>query len=106
VTDPTPVEAPKNPDKSSIYSLYRLFATPDQARELANRFRAGGLGYGDAKSELFGLLWDYFKPYREKREQIVSDKGIIEEVRKKGAQKARVIAMETMEKVRELVGVK
>jgi tryptophanyl-tRNA synthetase len=106
VTDPTPVEAPKDPDKSIIYSLYRLFASPDKALELANRFRAGGLGYGDAKKELFGMLWEYFKPFREKREQIVTDGSIVDAVRKKGANKARAIALTTLDKVRELVGVK
>jgi tryptophanyl-tRNA synthetase len=106
VTDATPVEAPKDPDKSILYALYRLFAAPDKAGELAGRFRAGGLGYGDAKKELFAVLWEYFKPFREKREQLVKDGAIVDEVRKKGSQKARAIAMKTLEKVRDLVGVK
>jgi tryptophanyl-tRNA synthetase len=105
VTDPTPVEAPKDPDKSIIYALYRLFAEPAPAEELAARFRAGGLGYGDAKKELLGMLWEYFRPFREKRERIVKDGSIIDEVRKKGAEKARTVAMKTLDKVRELVGV-
>jgi tryptophanyl-tRNA synthetase len=106
VTDPTPVEAPKDPDKSIMYALYRLFAAPEKANELAGRFRAGGMGYGDAKKELFGLLWEYFRPFREKREEIVKDGVIIEEVRKKGAEKARTIGIKTLDKVRELVGVR
>jgi tryptophanyl-tRNA synthetase len=106
VTDPTPVEAPKDPDKSVIYAIYQLFAEPARAKEMAGKFRAGGYGYGDAKKELFAVLWEYFKPHREKREMLVKNPGMVDEIRKKGAAKARAIALKTLERVRELVGVK
>jgi len=105
VTDPTPVEAPKDPDKSTIYAIYRLFASPDKSREMADRFRAGGMGYGDAKKELFALLWEYFAPHRKKREEIAADQAFVQQIRKKGAEKAQVIARRTMDTVRKLVGV-
>lgn len=105
VTDPTPVEAPKNPDASTIYSLYRLFAAADRAELMAERFRAGGYGYGDAKKELFSVLWEYFKPFREKRAELAKDPECVALVRAKGAEKARAIAMQTLNRVRELVGV-
>jgi tryptophanyl-tRNA synthetase len=105
VTDPTPVEAPKDPDKNSIYQLYRLFAEPAKAASMAEKFRAGGYGYGDAKKALFETLWEYFRPYREKRAELAKDPGAADEIRKKGAVKARAVAMETLEKVRKMVGV-
>jgi tryptophanyl-tRNA synthetase len=106
VTDPTPVEAPKDPQKSSIYALYRLFAAPDKAREMEEKFLKGGYGYGDAKKELFGMLWEYFLPYRTKREQMLANPGYIDEIRKKGAEKARAIGAATLDNVRVLVGMK
>jgi tryptophanyl-tRNA synthetase len=106
VTDPTPVEAPKDPDKSIVYALYRLFAEPAKAQEMAGKFRAGGYGYGDAKKALFEMLWEYFRPYRTKREELVKTPGVVDEIRKKGADKARAIAVKTLSRVRELVGVK
>lgn len=105
MTDPTPVESPKDPDKSSIYQLYRLFAEAPKSAEMAEKFRAGGYGYGDAKKELFAGLWEYFRPFREKRAELAKDPAIADEIRKKGAGKARAVAMETLEKVRKLVGV-
>jgi tryptophanyl-tRNA synthetase len=105
VTDPTPVEAPKDPETSIICAMYRLFAEPAKAKEMEERFRAGGYGYGDAKKELFAMLWEYFRPFRTKREEIVKNPGYIDEVRKKGGEKARGIAMKTLDKVRKLVGV-
>jgi tryptophanyl-tRNA synthetase len=106
VTDPTPVEAPKDLDKSSIYALYRLFAKDEDVKGMAERFRAGGYGYGDAKKELFRVLWEHFAPYRAKRDALVNDPGLVDTIRKKGAAKARAIALKTLGRVRELVGVK
>jgi tryptophanyl-tRNA synthetase len=106
VTDPTPVEAPKDPDKSSVYAIYRLFAPEEKALLMADKFLRGGYGYGDAKKELFAMLWEYFLPYRQKREKILENKDYVVEVRKKGAAKARAIGMPTLEKVREILGVK
>jgi tryptophanyl-tRNA synthetase len=105
VTDPTPVEAPKDPDNSVIYSIYKLFADKDRADLMADRFRAGGYGYGEAKKELFEVLWTYFEPFRKKREELLSNLDYVHQVRKAGADKARSVAAETIKKVRELVGV-
>ena len=104
VTDSTPVEEPKDPEKSVIYALYKLFAAEEKAQEMEGRFRRGGMGYGDAKKELLGLLLDYFGPYRKKREEIVADAGYVESIRKKGAEKARAIGMDILTKVREAIG--
>jgi tryptophanyl-tRNA synthetase len=106
VTDPTPVEAPKDPEKSIICALYRLFAEPAKAQEMEERFRKGGYGYGDAKKELFAMLWEYFRPYRTRREELIKNPGYVDEVRRKGADKARAIATKTLDRVRDLVGVK
>jgi tryptophanyl-tRNA synthetase len=105
VTDPTPVEAPKDPDASVVFTLYKLFASPAQTDDLACRFRAGGLGYGTAKKELFDVLWEHFAACRARREQFVKNLDFIGEVRRKGAHKARSIASPTMDRVRHLVGV-
>jgi len=104
VTDPTPVEAPKDPDASTVYALYRLFASAEKAGDMADKFRAGGYGYGDAKKELFSVLWEYFLPYREKRLRLAENTDYVNEVRKKGADKARAAGMPTLEKVRKAVG--
>jgi len=105
VTDPTPVEEPKDPDKSIIHQIYRLFADDDKAAAMADRFRAGGYGYGDAKKELFEMLWAYFEPFRNKRKELADNLDYVNDMRKLGADKAREVAAVTMDKVRELVGV-
>jgi tryptophanyl-tRNA synthetase len=73
---------------------------------MEQKLRKGGYGYGDAKKELFLALWEYFLPFRKKRERIAGNPDYIAEIRKKGAAKARAAGMPTLEKVRELVGIK
>ena len=105
VTDSTPVEQPKDPDRSIVYSLYRLFASEEASRAMAERFRKGGAGYGDAKKALFAVLMDYFGHYRKRREEIVSNSDYVIQIRRQGAEKARGIASELLMKVRRAVGV-
>jgi len=105
LTDATPVESPKDPDKSIIYAIYRLFASAEQSSLLAAKFTGGGMGYGDAKKQLFEMLWEYFSPFRAKRDDLVKNMDHVMEIRRKGAEKARAAAAQTLDKVRSLVGV-
>src|SRR5216683_3081208 len=51
VTDSTPVEEPKNPDASTIFQLYSLFAAKSEIEAMRARFQKGGTGYADFKKE-------------------------------------------------------
>lgn len=104
VTDSTPVEAPKDPEKCNVYKLISLFMTAAEREELAQRYRAGGLGYGQVKKELFERMWAYFAPYRDKRAALAADPEEVRRIMAQGAQKARALAMETIDKVRRAVG--
>ena len=104
VTDSTPVEAPKDPDRDTVFALYSLFATEEERAALAARYRAGGMGYGEAKQMLLAKIDEHFGPYRERRKQLAADPGYVEGVLRRGAAKARAEAQVTMRLVREAVG--
>jgi len=104
VTDSTPLEDPKDPDRSTIVDLYRLFASSAQVEEMKAAFRAGGTGYGHFKQQLFEALWDYFAPMRARREEILRDPGYVDDVLRQGAVRAREVAGATMARVRQAVG--
>ena len=106
VTDSTPVEAPKDPTKSTIVQLYSLFASKNELADMRERFKKGGTGYGDFKKELFDKLWEYFAPMRKRREEIVRDKSYIDNVLARGAKRANEIADQVMERVRAAVGLR
>ncbi len=107
VTDSQPVEAPKTDlDKNIPLQMYKLVATPDKAAELQAKLAAGGFGYGEVKKELFAALMDYFAPFRKKREELLKNLDYVHDVLRQGAERANVVADETMTKVRKAVGLR
>jgi len=104
VTDSTPVEEPKDPEKCNVFALLKLVAAPDELAEWESRYRRGGMGYGEAKKRLAELVIDYFKPFRQKRAELENNIGYVRDVLAKGAVKAKVIAAETLARVRNAVG--
>ena len=103
-TDSLPMEAPKNPDTCSVFALYQLFATSEQQAALAERYRAGGMGYGEAKQAVFDASMSYFNAARTKRAELVADPAYVEGVLQEGAKKARKKGQEVLKRVRQACG--
>lgn len=102
VTDSTPVEAPKEPD--TIYKLYSYFSSESEKAALLERYRAGGMGYGDAKKLLLEKVIETFKPFREERERLKNDISYVKDILKKGAERARSVASATKAEVWDKTG--
>ena len=104
VTDARAVEDIKDPDTCNLFALYRLFNTPEKTAELRERYLAPGLKYVSVKKELVELLWDFFASARERRAELMNDPDLIRDILKTGSDKARAVAMETLNLVRERIG--
>jgi len=104
VTDSTPLEKPKDPDKCNVFALLKLVASAEELAEWENRYRSGGTGYSEAKKRLAELMADYFKPFRQKRTELENNTDYVREVLANGAERAKAIARETLEQVRRAVG--
>lgn len=103
-TDSTPVEAPKDPDTCSIFTLFKLFSSDNQQAALAEKYRAGGMGYGEAKQALYDASMAYFAEARARREQLIADPQSVEDVLVAGARKARRKSQEVLARVRQACG--
>ena len=103
-TDSTPMEAPKNPDTCSVFALYQLFATPEQQSALADRYRAGGMGYGEAKQALFDAAMSYFAAARTRRTELAANPKQVEDILIAGAKKARAKGQQVLQRVRDACG--
>ncbi len=104
VTDSTPLEEPKDPDKCAVFNIYKHFGTADEIANLRDKYITGGFGYGDAKKTLLIKLIEYFAPYREKRAQLAKDQKTITDILDAGANKARPIAQKKLAEVKKRVG--
>jgi len=89
------------PGVSNLLTIYSLF-TGKPIKELENEF--SGKGYAGFKEQLAGLLVEKLAPFRTKKQEFEKTPEIIENVLTQGANKARAIAQETMEKVKAAMG--
>ncbi|MHC5067175.1 MAG: tryptophan--tRNA ligase [Planctomycetota bacterium] len=105
-TDSTPVEDVKDPDGCPVYQIFRAIAGVDDPRtaELAALYRAGGMGYGQAKQQLFELIMDHFGPARARREALMADPSQVEAVLQAGAERAGALAGATLARARSACG--
>lgn len=104
VTDSTPMEAPKDPEENTVYKLFKLVAPADAVADMAAKFRAGNYGYGHAKKELLAALLDGFRNERETFARLMEDRTVIEAELRKGADKARTIARQVLDRTRSKLG--
>lgn len=104
ITDPTPVDAPKDPNRCTVFQLYAAVAPPEAVEEMRRRYLAGGYGYGQAKEALFEALRERFAAQRAAYQQWRADVGALEAVLRLGAEKARRVATQTLQQVRQAVG--
>jgi len=104
VTDSKGVEEPKDPKECIVYQIHSLLLDESGKKELAKKYQAGGLGYGDAKKMLFEAFMDYFRPMRERR-ALLKDAEVIAVITE-GSKRAKNIAEQTMERVRQAVGLR
>jgi tryptophanyl-tRNA synthetase len=104
VTDSTPVEEPKDPDKCNVFALLKLVASADELAEWENKYRSGGMGYGQAKKRLAELMLEYFRPYRQKKADLENNIDHVKKILADGASRAKTVASETLDRVRKAVG--
>ena len=104
VTNSQGVDEPKEPETSQIYLLYKLFATAEEQAALAGRYRAGGMGWGEAKEELFRAANRELSPIREKYDALMAEPEKIDRILAQGSEKARAHAAQTLKRLRNAIG--
>ena len=105
VTDSTPLEAPKDPDSCTVFKLFSLFNSAQQQHELSARYRAGGVGYGHVKQELFDTIIQYFSNARKHYINYYNDVDRCNDLLFQGQQKARKIASENLSVLKRAIGI-
>lgn len=106
VTDPNRQRRsdPGNPDVCNVYSLHKIFSTPDQVNSINIECRKAGIGCVDCKKMLAESINQYFTPLREKRNILAQNPAAVWDILQDGAKRASTIAEATMVEVRKAVG--
>jgi tryptophanyl-tRNA synthetase len=102
----TPQEPKPDAEKNLAIQLLKLVAPAEVAADFESRLRAGGLGYGDLKKNLFEHYWSYFAPARAKRAELAANLDYVEGVLREGAARAREVATGVLTRARRACGLR
>jgi len=103
-TDSTPMEDPKNPESDNVFALYKILANPEQIAQMRANYLGGNYGYGHAKQALYEVILEKYNPARERFDYFMSHLHEIDNALEIGAEKAKKVANEVLERVRNKVG--
>lgn len=99
-----PEEAKPDADKNIVIQLLKLVAPKDVSQDYEDRLRAGGFGYGDLKKALFEHYWTYFEEARKKRADLAKNLDYVDEVLTAGAERAREVAVQVLQRAKKNCG--
>jgi len=105
VTDPARIKRtdPGNPDVCNVYTMHKIFSPQTDVEMVNVECRRAGIGCVDCKKLLAKNLNGHLEPFRAKRAEFASNPGYVQDVLEDGAKRARTIARQTMEEVREAI---
>ena len=96
---------PKDTAGSTLYDIYRAFATEDEVRNIEKKY-AEGIAWGEMKEVLFEYINGHIKPARDEYQRLIDDPAIVEKELLKGAEKAREISVPYLDEIRYAVGIR
>ena len=106
LTDSRVPGEPKDTEGSALFQLYQAFATPEQVATFAQAF-ADGIGWGDAKQQLFERIDAELSPLRERYEALMAAPEKIEALlRKRGQELREQFAIPLLKELRHAVGLR
>jgi tryptophanyl-tRNA synthetase len=97
---------PGNPDICNIFSLHKIYSPPQEVLEIDKGCRAANWGCVDCKKKLAERINEQNAPIIERHKNLTADPEGVHKILKEGADKARALAMETMEQVHKLTGLR
>jgi tryptophanyl-tRNA synthetase len=106
VTDPARVRRsdPGNPDVCNVFSMHKVFSSPEEIAMVDVECRRAGIGCVDCKKLFAKNLNTHLAPFREKRAELAKRPDDIWDTLRDGDTRARVIAEQTMSEVKAAIG--
>lgn len=104
VTDTKGLAEPKDPDTCNVFALYKLVATKEEVALMADKYRAGGYGYGHAKQDLLAKIVERFSVMRDRYFDLLKHPDTILDHLFHGSQRTRAMARLKMDQVQECMG--
>jgi len=106
VTDPARIKRndPGNPDVCNVFTMHKIFSSPEEIEMVNTECRRAGIGCVDCKKLYAKNLNAHLEPFRARRAEMAEHPQHIWDILEDGTQRARSIAQETMREVRDAIG--
>ena len=106
VTDPQRIRRsdPGNPDVCNVFSMHKVFSTPEEVERINIECRRAGIGCVDCKKLLAQNLNAYLEPFRSHRAEIARQPNTVWDMLADGRRRAKAIASQTITEVKEAIG--
>jgi tryptophanyl-tRNA synthetase len=106
VTDPQRMRRsdPGNPDVCNVFSMHKIFSSPEEVAMVDVECRRAGIGCVDCKKLFAKNLNEHLAPFRQRRTELEKDPNLVQDVLTDGAMRAQAIAAKTIAEVKEAVG--
>jgi len=96
---------PKDTKDSTLYDIYKAFATPEETAEIEQAY-ADGIAWGEMKQRLFEYINEHMKPARDEYERLIADPAAVEAELVKGANRARELSAPYLDEIRAAIGIR
>jgi tryptophanyl-tRNA synthetase len=106
VTDPARIRRtdPGNPYICNVFSLHKVFSSPEEVAMVEVECQRAGIGCVDCKKIFARNLNNHLEPFRERRSELAQDSNYVWDVLRDGRERAHTIAQQTMAEVRQAIG--
>jgi len=96
---------PKDTDGSTLYEIYKAFATPAEVAAIEQRY-AEGIAWGEMKQLLFEYINEHIRPARDEYNRLIDDPALVERELLKGAERARELSVPYLAEIRDAIGIR
>jgi tryptophanyl-tRNA synthetase len=105
-TDPARVrrQDPGDPEKCPVWKLHQIYSSEEVKAWVQQGCRSAGIGCLDCKQPLIDAVLAELAPIRERAEEYMSDREAVRGIIAEGCETAREVARQTMEEVRQAMG--
>lgn len=104
-TDSLEPGVPKATAGNTLFDIYQAFSTEKETRAITARY-AEGIAWGEMKQVLFEYINDHIKPARQEYQRLIADPAIVEAELRKGADRAREVAVPYIDQIRDAIGIR
>ncbi|HLA01041.1 MAG TPA: tryptophan--tRNA ligase [Thermodesulfovibrionales bacterium] len=106
MTDPARIKRTDkgNPELSPVYHLHKVFSSQEEQDEVVKGCITAGIGCIDCKKILLRNIFRVMEPIWEKRNELLTNPDMLNDIVKKGTEKATKTVEETMQLVRDAMG--